>query len=212
MINLLVVETIVHANVLNNLSLTLNIVEQKLEQGLDKITRDLYLNEIVINAVNILENLKSKMEGLRLAHQGIVSVNLLTPKEVENIVQFAIFKFLFHPLPVDIYSYYNLMTVKVVYDQVYILMPFNSDQDLVLSKITPFPMQIQGESVMLATSPKLILEKENNNLISIWEESNLDNCVIISEEYICHNDDFFLQPIVREQCINCLLNSGDEPL
>ena len=59
------------------------------------------------------------------------------------------------------------MTDKVVYDQVYILMPFNSDQDLVLSMITPFPMLIQGESVMLATSPKLILEKENNNLISI---------------------------------------------
>ena len=58
MINLLDVEISVHTNVLNGLSLTLNIVEQKLEEGLDKITRELYLNEIAINVVNILENLK----------------------------------------------------------------------------------------------------------------------------------------------------------
>ena len=57
-INQIVDETNVHASALNNLSLTLNIVEQKLEEDLDKITRELYLNEIVMNAINILEDLK----------------------------------------------------------------------------------------------------------------------------------------------------------
>ena len=209
-INQLVDETNLHANVLNNLSHTINLVEENLERGIDKITTELFLNELTLQAMSILEQLKSLMEGLRLAHQGTVSINLLSPKELEEVVQYAIYTFKFHPLSVDTYSYYSLMTVKVVYDQVYIIMPFNSDQDLMLSKITPFPMQIEGESIILDRSTKLILEKENSNLISIWEEGNLENCIFVADTYICNNQKFFLQPVVKDKCIQYLLNNGDD--
>ena len=59
-------------------------------------------------------------------------------------------------------------------------------------------MQIEGESIILATSTKLILEEENSNLINIWEEGNLENCVLISKEFICHNHNFYLQPVTNE--------------
>ena len=58
MINQLVDEINMHASVLNNLSQTLNVVEQKLEEDLDKVTTEVFLNEIALNAINILENLK----------------------------------------------------------------------------------------------------------------------------------------------------------
>ena len=68
------------------------MVEEDLERGLDKISTELFLNELTLKAMSILEQLKSLMEGLRLAHQGTVSINLLSPKEIEEVVQYAIYK------------------------------------------------------------------------------------------------------------------------
>ena len=74
-INQMVDETNLHANVLNNLSQTLDLVEVNLEKGLDKLATELFLNELTLKAMTILEHLKARMEGLRLAHQGTVSIN-----------------------------------------------------------------------------------------------------------------------------------------
>ena len=34
--------------------------------------------------------------------------------------------------------------------------------------------------------------------------------MIISDEYICHADNFYMQPAAREECINYLINSCDD--
>ena len=64
-----------------------------------------------------------------MAHHGIATNKLINPKEVEEIIEYSVINFAFKPLNIDLITYYHLMTVKVVHDVCFILLPFNSDEE-----------------------------------------------------------------------------------
>ena len=201
-----------HAKVINNLTQTLNIISERVEDKFNVLERRIMLQEIELKTQEIVYELKLKMEALINAHHGVVDVNLFELKELKETLEYSVMNFLLKPFEVDIMSYYSLMNVKVVGDQVFILLPFNNNYDMRMKKIIPFPMYIEEKTVMLKGERKIVLEKTNVDLVSIWEEKDLEQCVEFKEkEFICNHDMFLLYPITKFKCLNYLLNKGDEP-
>ena len=198
-----------HVDAINNVSETLNVLSEKVEEQMDKVNRKMMIQSLIIKMKSVIDFIKGNFEGLIMAYKGIVTINLLDLNELKNILEYSIINFMFKPLSIDMLNYYNLMHVKVVQNQVYILIPFNSEKDMVMHEIIPFPINIEGKSVILDEPKQVILESKENNLVSIWEFGDLDNCVqITKDESICNHELFYFQPINKFPCIKYLLHSG----
>ena len=198
-----------HAESFNKLSIELTNLESKVEDEINKIERKLKIQNVV-NKINLkISKIINIMESVRLAHFGKVDVNLITVAELKEIISYSIIKFQFQPLDVDIVTYYSMLTVKVVDNMCYILLPFNNDDNLFMKRIIPFPMIINEKEIMLSGGNRIVLENKMNDLITVWEEKELENCLEWREQnYICNNPNFYLQPIDRHECIKFLLQGG----
>ena len=200
-----------HAKSFNILSDELMELENKVENEMNRLERKLKVQQVV-NKINVkIKDILDIMESVRLAHFGKADVNLITVAELKEIIHYSIIKFQFQPLEIDIVTYYSMLNVKVVENMCYILLPFNNDEVFTLKKIIPFPMTINENDVMLSGKVKLVLESKLNDLINVWEEQNLDNCLEWKErKYICNIPNFFLQPIDIHKCIKFLLQGGED--
>ena len=200
-----------HAKTLNNISDTLNSVGEKLEGKIKELDRKLVIQDLTIKAENIMVETKMKMEALLNAHRGIVTVDLISLAELQQVITRSVVNFVMKPLEVDIMSYYSVMNVKVVFNQVYILIPFSSSFDMNMYRIIPFPMFVKDKSVILKGNNEILLEKKNVDLIGIWNEYDLDSCVEIKDmDFVCNHEMFFMQPLVNFPCLNYLLNGGED--
>ena len=198
-----------HAESFNKLSDELLDLENKVEDEINKIERKLKIQNVV-NKINLkINKIMNIMESVRLAHFGKVDVNLITVAELKEIISYSIFNFNFQPLDVDIVTYYSMLTVKVVDNMCYILLPFNNDDNLFMKRIIPFPMTINDKEIMLSGGNRIVLGNKMNDLINVWKEKDLENCLEWREKnYICNNPNFYLQPIDRHECIKFLLQGG----
>ena len=194
---------------LNEIVENLNNLETKVEFELDLMQRRVAIQQIVIEMENIKDDLMNKFEGMLMANKGIVTMSLLSPRQVQEVIEYSIVNFAFKPLEIDLITYYHLMNVKVVHDTCFVLLPFNSDQNLYANHIIPFPMKIEEENLIIDHKEILVLENNANNLISVWDNKELENCVMITNgEYICNKEDYYLQPMNNFPCIKFLLHEG----
>ena len=200
-----------HVIAISNISATLKEIEEKVETEINKIERKLIIQELALKMNNMKDEIKEKFEGFILAQHGIATNYLITPKEVEEIIKYSIINFAFNPLEIDLLTYYHLITVKIVHDTCFILLPFNSNTEMLMYKIIPFPMMIEKKGLILKDKTQIVLENKENSMISIWKEKDVEQCVIIKEQnYICNHPDFYLQPSSNFPCIRFLLNNGED--
>ena len=201
-----------HAMIINNISDSLNTISEKMEQTINNLERKLIYQDIALKIDEIVNDVRFKMEALMEAKINRVSINLLSFKELEEVIKYSIVKFLMKPLEIDIVSYYNVMNVKVIHEQVYILLPFDNEKDLIVYEIIPFPMKVMGESVMLENDLEIILEKERLDLVALRKKSEFESsCVEIKErDFVCNFEMFYTQHIHNVDCVNYLINNGED--
>ena len=201
-----------HAMVINDITNALNLLSSTLETDIDHIERQLVFNSIALKIDEIVNDVRFKMDALLEAKLNRVSVNLITFSELEEIIRYAIINFMMKPLEIDIISYYNVMSVKVVNDQVYVLLPFDNEKNMKVYKVTPFPMIVKGQNIMLDSDVQIVLEKERTDLIALWKEIDFFNsCVEINDkEFVCNHDLFYTQHIHNIPCVDFLLNNGND--
>lgn len=210
-INQFVSELNDHAQAFNEVVSNLIIIEKKIEKEINQVERKLSIQEIVMKMDKNILNIKNLLESWRLAHLGNANVNLISIKELEDVIKYSIVEFGFQPLDVDIVTYYSMLMVKVVGNTCYIFLPFNNENEMKMKNIIPFPMIIEGESVKLQGKKLLVLEQRENDLICIWESKELQKCLEFKpREYICNNPEFFLQPLESNKCIKFILNGGED--
>ena len=198
-----------HAQAFDNLTTTVESIVGKLETEITQIERKMALHEMILRVELGISDLKDNLEALRLAHNGQVSMTMLSLKELSEIINYSILNFGFKPLEIDMISHYHLMTCKVIHNVVYIFLPFNDGRVIYLVRIIPFPVRVRNETIIVDEPEKLVLEVRGNDLISVWEKEDLDKCLEIRpEELICSKESFYLQPISNYPCINHLLNGG----
>ena len=200
-----------HANTINNLTNTLNELSDKMEDKINYIERKIVIQDLTMQTETIVVETKFKMDALMSAHRGVVTVDLISPNELKKLIKSSVLRFLLKPLDVDVLTYYQLMNVKVVYNMVYIIIPFDNHNNMLMYKIIPFPMYVKEKPIILKEKNKIILEKKSVDLIGIWEEGDLDSCVEIKpKDFVCNHQSFFLQPIMNFNCINYLVNDGED--
>ena len=72
-------------------------------------------------------------------------------------------------------------------------------------------MDVHGKQLILKGKRQVVLEKENVDLIAIWEEKDLEQCVEFKgKEFVCNHDLFILYPVNNFKCIHFMLNKGNE--
>ena len=197
---------------INEMAKSFNVLSEEIGQvgeELKEVERKLKI-QIIASEINLkLDKIVSLMESVRKAHMGVVDVNLLTISEIEKVIQLSLIKFNFKPLDIDLITYYSMLNVKVVNNMCYILLPFNTENNLLATKIIPFPMVVEGKEIMLLNKAEIVLENKLN-LINVWEEEVFEsNCLALKERnYICNVPNFFLQPISMYPCIQYQLQGG----
>ena len=198
-----------HVQVFNNLTNTLNFMSTQVYLRLGKYERKLAYNELALKLENVRIDVKGKIAGLLMAHQGIANVEIITPVQLEKLIEYSIVNFGFQPIDIDLISYYNMMTLKVVHDTCFIFLPFNNKDTLLAHKIIPFPMKLNDTKLILEGNSKVILESKND-LINIMDVDKLDKCVELkTETFICNMQNFYLEPLNKHKCIKFLLNDGE---
>ena len=194
---------------LDVISKELNQLESKIEISLTNLERKIKVQNIV-NEININVNgIKDLIESLRRAKLGEVDVNMISLAELKQVIDFSVSEFGFRPLEIDIYSYYSLLTSKIVNDICYILLPFNNEEILSVTKIIPFPMIIEDKVVKLMEDETIILQNKNH-LVSVWKSSMIhEKCLKMHEKnYICKYENFYLQSIEKNKCMKFLVQGG----
>ena len=201
-----------HAKIINNISESLNVLSDNIEESINNLERRLIFQDMALKIDEIVTDVRFTMEALLEARLNRVSINLISFKELEEVISYSIVKFLMKPLEIDIVSYYNVMSVKVVYDQVYILLPFDNEENLIIREVIPFPMNVMGETIVLDNDVEIILEKERLDLVALWKKRDFDySCVEIKEkDFVCNFELFYTQNINNVQCVNFLLNDGED--
>ena len=182
-----------------------------MEDKINDIERKIVIQDLTMQTEAIVVETKFKMDALMSAHRGVVTVDLISPNELTELIKSSVLRFLLKPLDVDVLTYYQLMNVKVVYNMVYIIIPFDNHNNMLMYKIIPFPMYVKEKPIILKEKNKIILEKKSVDLIGIWEEGDLDSCVEIKpKDFVCNHQSFFLQPIMNFNCVNYLVNDGED--
>ena len=151
-----------HAKLINNITSALNVLSNKLEDTINNLERKLIYQDMALKIDEIVNDVRFKMEALLEAKFNRVSVNLISLKELEEVISYSVIKFLMKPLEIDIVSYYNLMSVKVVHDQVYVLIPFDDEKNIKIYEIIPFPMNVKGKPIILENELEIIFLWEQN--------------------------------------------------
>ena len=201
-----------HAMIINNISNSLNVLSETLEDQINKLERKLIFQDIALKIDELVNNIKFKLDALLEAKLNRVSVNLLSFAELEEILSYSIVNFLVKPFDMDIISYYNILSVKVIHDQVFILLPFDDNIDMNVYKVTPFPMQINDKVMILDSQIEIVFERKRMDLVSLWSNVEFENsCVEIqNNDFVCNKDLFYTQNIKNTECLNYLLNNGDD--
>ena len=201
-----------HAKLINNITSALNVLSNKLEDTINNLERKLIYQDMALKIDEIVNDVRFKMEALLEAKFNRVSVNLISIKELEEVISYSVIKFLMKPLEIDIVSYYNLMSVKVVHDQVYVLIPFDDDKNIKIYEIIPFPMNVKGNPIILDNEIEIILEKDRMDLITLRKKKEFEgSCVEIkANDYICNFELFYTENIHNFKCVNFLLNDGED--
>ena len=201
-----------HAMIINNISESLNVLSEKVEETISGLERQLIYQDMALKIDEIVNDVRFKMEALLEAKLNRVSVNLLSFKELEEVISYSIVKFLMKPLEIDLITYYNVMSVKVVHDQVYIFLPFDDEKNLLVFRVIPFPMRVTKKEIILDSEVEIILEKERLDLVALKSKQDFDySCVEIKErEFVCNFDVFYTQHIHNIHCVNYLLNNGED--
>lgn len=107
------------------------------------------LNTFALESEVILQEHKNTSNAILLAYKGILSPTLITPKELEDIIKFCIMKKQLQPLIDDVFMYYNLISVKVLYDKIILIVPFNTR---ITFFIVPFNTRITNTLITLYLS------------------------------------------------------------
>ena len=198
-----------HTKILNNITHFLNMLSGKIENKLSLVDKVNWIQSMVLSADLIAQDIENKLRAFTLANKGLVTPELVSPRDVQEILRYSIINFMFHPVVEDSFMYYSLMTAKVVNKQVFVLIPFNSKESANLLYIVPFPMKMDNVSVKVKMDKTYVVEQKKSNLVSLVEPTQFEKCVMMQEDkYVCNIENFYLTPISKFTCLNYIINGN----
>lgn len=157
-----------------------------------------FLNTFALESEVILQERKNTLNVILLAYKGILSPTLITPKELEDIIKFCIMEKHFQPLVEDVFMYYNLISAKVLYDKMTLVVPFNTRITNTLITVYPFPMIINKQ---------IIIQKGTIRHFAFFTDKQFNECILLKEqEYVCNFDNLYRNtsayPCIQETVSN----------
>ena len=156
----------------------------------------------------LLEQYDTLTTAIVLASHNIVGPTLLTPSELQKVLDQARDSFNFNPLyeTSDLDKYYHVLDVKIVGGNMFVFVPFASAAAFQLYHLVPFPTLLNNSIVAeLDIEDLYILIDENFEFIAIANHEYFkESCfAIASQDYLCHATSFHFYPAAK---FDCLLN------
>ena len=169
----------------------------------------LKLNGIAIGIASylgfLIEQFDTISNALALAGKDIVSPNLFSPSELQDVLFNAKDKHGSIPIySMDrIHDYYNILHVKIVHDYLYIFVPFSSAVNFGLYHFVPFPTFINDDMVVeLDIQETYVLIDSEFNSVAITQGYYYEKyCVAVaSQKYMCPSNKFHFFPSSKFSC------------
>ncbi|XP_066968282.1 uncharacterized protein [Macrobrachium rosenbergii] len=165
------------------------------------------MEQLLIETSNFLLEYKELLNAIMMAGKNLLSPFLITPSEIEAIIQKCVVNNHLKPLVENIVDYYGLITVKVVANQIILVIPFNNPDVNSLMSVYPFPMVVDNKSIVLEGTVRHFALQHDSFLVTEIPEHKFRECVMLNDGvYVCNIVNFY-EPLSALHCLDDLVNN-----
>ena len=152
------------------------------------------LNRMESDVTYLINEMKDDIDKIVLAASGMVTSNLISIKQLQDLINRVKLELGFTPLfPIDqIINYYTVMSSFITTDSIVVELPIREDMLFERYKIFPFPTHYKNKSLILDIKYDNILRSVDGYLIAETSTIKLDRCKESPMYTICNRRDLSL--------------------